>query len=294
MPPSATHAVLTRTNPRHGGVNPTHPPPLSPVSSHGVFLSIIIPAHNEERHIGATIDAARRAAREASRCFAERVSSDDAPSGLEHEIIVALDACTDASESIARARGCIVVSHDRRQISATRNLGARIARGDAFLFVDADTIVPAPALRQAAEALEHGCVGGGAPVKFDGHVPLYAELCLTLLTVSFRAARLTGGAFFFCRRDAFLRAGGWDESLFASEEITLAKALQKLGEFHIIRHPVITSGRKLRTHSAGEVVSLLIRGVKSRLFDDNRMLRSREGLELWYAPRRDDPHVPGT
>lgn len=257
-----------------------------------MFLSIIIPAHNEERHIGATIDAVRRAAQDASQRLTELVTSDNTLSGLEYEIIVALDDCTDATESIARARGCIVASHDRRQISATRNLGAQIARGDVLLFVDADTLVPAPALRQAVEALHRGCVGGGAPVKFDGRVPLYAEICLALLTALFRAARLTGGAFFFCTRDAFRRAGGWDESLFASEEITLAKSLQTLGDFHIIRHPVITSGRKLRTHSAGEVLSLLVRGARSRLFDDNSMLKSREGLDLWYAPRRDDPHTP--
>ncbi len=264
----------------------------SPVSSPGVFLSIIIPAHNEERHIGATIDAVRRAASEASQASAQRPASDDPPFALGFEIVVALDACTDATETIARARGCITTSHDRRQISATRNLGARRARGDALLFVDADTIVPPASLLQAIDAIRRGCVGGGASVKFDGRVPFYAELCLAILTVSFRASRLTGGAFFFCTRQAFEGVGGWDESLFASEEITLAQALHQRGEFRIIRHPVITSGRKLRTHSAGEIVSLLVRGIRSRLFDGNNMLKSREGLDLWYAPRREDPHTP--
>jgi hypothetical protein len=48
---------------------------------------------------------------------------------------------------------------------------------------------------------------------------------------------------------------------------------------------VVTSGRKLRTHSAHELFGSMFRiAVKGR-----KAVRSREGLELWYAERRRDP-----
>mgnify|MGYP007020062689 CR=1 FL=1 len=43
----------------------------------------------------------------------------------------------------------------------------------------------------------------------------------------------------------------------------------------MLRERVITSGRKLRTHSALELLR-----VAGRL-----LLRRREGLEYWYGPR---------
>ncbi len=63
---------------------------------------------------------------------------------------------------------------------------------------------------------------------------------------------MTGGCFLYCTREAFDAVGGFDESLFASEELTMSSALQRFGgrrRFVIIRTPVITSGRKLRVYS---------------------------------------------
>ena len=86
------------------------------------------------------------------------------------------------------------------------------------------------------------------------------------------------------RRAAVLAAGGFDERLFASEEIALSKGLAKHGRFIILRERVLTSGRKLRTHSGWDVLKVLAHLVSS----GGSVLRSRDRLSIWYGARRDD------
>jgi hypothetical protein len=122
-------------------------------------------------------------------------------------------------------------------------------------------------------------------VHFDGTVPLYARLLIRAMNALFRLLRLTGGCFLFCTRRAFDDAGGWDETLFASEEITMARALGRQGPFVIVREPVVTSGRKLRTYSAREVLASLWAATVSR----GRSPPDRSRPDLWYGPRREEP-----
>lgn len=238
------------------------------------MISFVIPAHNEEALIGRTIGALHAAGRSTERPY---------------EIIVADDGSTDATGEIARGLGAAVVPIDRRQIAAARNAGARAAHGDLLVFVDADTVVPPETLRAAVEAAEAGAVGGGACVRFDGHVPPYARLLLPPIMLAFRVLGFTGGCFLYCRRGAFHAAGGWDETLFASEEITMAQALKRHGRFVVVREQVVTSGRKIRTYSGWEILwkslAIVLRG--------RRALRSRERLDIWYGPRRPDSAQDG-
>jgi glycosyltransferase involved in cell wall biosynthesis len=235
-----------------------------------VLVSLIIPAHDEERLIDRTVRSLRAAAAEA---------------GLAHEVIVADDASSDRTGAIAEAAGARVVRHERRQIAATRNLGARAAAGDLLVFVDADTWPNAAALRQAVDAMTAGAAGGGASMRFDGVVPLYARVIGPLFNLAFRIRGRSGGAFFFCTRAALAAAGGWDETVFAGEEIYLAIALKKQGRFAVIKERVLTSGRKLRSHTGGELLAVLFSVVRNP-----GRLKSREALDVWYGPRRrDDP-----
>ena len=71
---------------------------------------------------------------------------------------------------------------------------------------------------------------------------------------------------------------GWNEQVFAGEEIDLALGLKKQGRFVIVREPVVTSGRKVRTHSAGEILGMMARGLLRP-----SIRKSREGLEIWYG-----------
>ena len=233
-------------------------------------VSFIVPAHNEEPVLPATLSAIHAAAKACA---------------IAYEIIVADDASTDRTAPIAAAAGACVVAVQHRQISATRNSGARAATGGLFVFVDADTLINPEVVLRAVEAVARGAVGGGATVRFEGQVPLYAKVVLPLLTWSMRRARLAAGCFVFCTRPAFEAAGGFDERLFGAEEIALSVALKRLGTFVILREAVLTSGRKLRTYSGFEVLGIMLRG----LLSGGKMLTRRDQMGLWYDPRRADP-----
>jgi GT2 family glycosyltransferase len=97
-----------------------------------------------------------------------------------------------------------------------------------------------------------------------------------------RHLKLACGCFVFAKREAFEKCGGFDETLFAAEEWAVSRRLARVGRFVVLKQQVITSARKLRTHSAWEILSLL---GKVALFGP-RYLRKREGLELWYGERR--------
>lgn len=130
-----------------------------------------------------------------------------------------------------------------------------------------------------------GAVGGGCAFRFDGRLPPYGRVLAAVAVPLYRALGLASGCFLFCTREAFRRAGGFDEGLFAAEEAAMSRALRRQGRFVVLRESVTTSGRKLRAHSGREVLGLLARmalaGPKS--------VRRREGLDVWYGKRRADP-----
>jgi glycosyltransferase involved in cell wall biosynthesis len=233
-------------------------------------ISFIIPAYNEELLLGPTLAAIGAAAQAV---------------GELHEMIVVDDASTDRTAAVATEQGARVVRVAHRQIAATRNSGAREAQGDVFIFVDADTVVNPAVARAALQAVRDGAVGGGCDLRFDGRLPFWARLMISSFRPMYRVARLASGSFLFCTRRAFEATGGFDESLFAAEEAVMSRALRRQGRFAVLRETVVTSGRKLRAYSAWEVLCVL-----SRLaFRGRKALRCREGLEIWYGARRQDP-----
>ncbi len=234
------------------------------------MISFIVPAYNEQALIGRTLDALNRAATSI---------------GETYEIVVADDSSNDQTAEIAEAHGARVIRVNVRQIAATRNAGAREALGDKFIFVDADTVVSEAVVRSAIEAMNVGAVGGGSAARFDGQVPPWAELLNPLFVRAFRAMSIACGCFLFCTREAFEAAGGFDETLFASEEITMSRALKRVGRFVVVPESVVTSGRKLRMYSCKEMLKPFV----SYLRSGRKALKTREGLELWYADRREDP-----
>jgi GT2 family glycosyltransferase len=146
-----------------------------------------------------------------------------------------------------------------------------------------------PSVRPTREHYDHFIyrpgIGGGARVKFDDPVPVYARILLPIVQGLNARIGIMAGCFLFCTRAAFDSAGGFDERVYAAEEAFISRALGRLGRLAILKQSVVTSGRKLRAYSAGEILSgmlkLAVRGTKG--------VRNRQHLDLWYGPRREDP-----
>jgi glycosyltransferase involved in cell wall biosynthesis len=232
-------------------------------------VSFIVPAHNEEVLLGATLGSIQNA----SRSIEEPI-----------EIIVVDDASTDSTVAVARSCGARIVSVDRRQIAAARNAGSREATGDWLIFVDADTRINKVLLDATLSALKTGAIGGGCRISFDGRLPLYARALIGVLEPIYGRLGFAAGCFFFCTRAAFDAVGGFDESMYAAEEVVLSKALHNEGRFVILRETAITSGRKLRTYPAAQVLGGLLR----LAIGGRAAFQRREGMELWYGERRNE------
>ncbi len=233
------------------------------------MISFVIPAHNEEQLLGRTLNALDVAARALGEPF---------------EIFVVDDASTDRTAAIAEEHGARVIHVNRRQIAATRNAGGHAANGEMFIFVDADTVVTEAAVRGAVEAMRQGAAGGGCAFRLDGPVPLYGRIMMTVAVPIYRVLRLASGCFLFCTRDAFLATGGFDERLFAAEEAAMSWALRRHGRFVVLREYVTTSGRKLRAHSAREILGTMAR----MALGGRKSIQRREGLDVRYGERRPD------
>ena len=234
-------------------------------------VSFVVPAHNEQDLLPRCLSAIRDAGQRGGEPF---------------EIVVVNDASTDITPELARSDGARVVDVSLRRISAVRNAGASAARGRWLIFVDADTFVTRAVIRAALAALRRGEAGGGCAVRFDGGLPLWARVVAPVFTFVYRAVGLAAGCFSYCSREAFDRTGGFDGTMYAGEELRMSLALRRAGRFRVLAEHVITSGRKLRTHSLGEIFSVLRLAIGGPAAMQDG---TRPEFGLWYGPRRREP-----
>ncbi|WP_440112360.1 glycosyltransferase family 2 protein [Paenibacillus sp. QZ-Y1] len=113
---------------------PTH----DPKSSRVPMLSVIIPAMNEERTIGAVVRQALRIYRDS-------------------EVLVVVNGSTDGTAAVAKKAGAQVLRYtEALGHDGGRRIGAAAARGKVLLFTDADIPIPAEHLAPYVRAILDG------------------------------------------------------------------------------------------------------------------------------------------
>ena len=239
-------------------------------------LSVVVPAFNEEKLLPGTLAAVADAVRGAGY------------TAQEWELRVADNASTDRTAALAREAGASVVHESRRQIARARNAGARDARGRWLLFVDADTQPSSGLLCATRTLMESGrCCGAGALIQGRGSPPAVRAMIGAWNLIS-RTLTMACGAYVLCRADAFRELGGFNEELYAAEELDLSRRLRRWGaprglRFEIVRDAKLdTSLRKLELYSARELAGMAVRG----LLQPRRALRDPRFLGHWYDGRR--------
>ena len=201
-------------------------------------LSVIVPALDEAEGIAATLQTL-------------------APLRADgHEVIVVDGGSTDATASIATGFADRVIQAPRGR-ARQMNAGAAIARGEALLFLHADTRLPEDALPLVLDALvRRGW--GRFDVKIEGCSPWLAVVAFFMNWRSRLTGIATGDQAIFVRREVFGAAGGFPE-IPLMEDVELSARLRKISAPACIGARAVTSGRRWERRGVLRTVLLMWR-----------------------------------
>ncbi|MDO9235579.1 MAG: glycosyltransferase [Aquabacterium sp.] len=229
-------------------------------------LSVTIPAHNEARYIGRCIESVWASAHHA---------------GLNVEVVVALNRCTDATQALAESLGARCVVEDRKCIAAVRNAAIRASTAQAIATIDADSWMTT---HSVASVLSHAhnprFIGGGAfmlPERWSAGI-----LATGLLIAPLVMGRGVSGGMFWFLRDTFEALNGFDERLVSIEDLDFALRMKALGQARgrkfgtVWRGGIKTSCRKFDTHGDWHLV--INPGLLRRIFSG----RDRAAADQYY------------
>jgi rSAM/selenodomain-associated transferase 2 len=202
-------------------------------------LSIIVPVLNE----AATIEA----------CL-QRL----APLRQRGVEVIVVDGGS-ADDTVALAKPlCNTLARSTRGRALQMNAGARIASGDALLFLHADTELPANADELILDALHAhpSRVWGRFDVLISGRAPLLRLVAQLICLRSRLTGIATGDQAIFCDRQAFAQASGFPE-IPLMEDVAFCKRLRRHCPPLCLNEKVITSGRRWEAHGVLATIVLM-------------------------------------
>lgn len=174
------------------------------------YISIVVPAHNEENFIAQCLNS---------------LKNQNYPNDY-FEIIVVNNKSIDKTSEIADSFDVKILDQHDGFVGAVRNAGANVARGEYLAFIDADCIAPLDWLAQGVGALtsENAVFGGGANLKPNPH---WIEKSWLLENKSPPKELL--GCCIFIKKSDFFDIGGFDEKITSGEDSKFSVSLKDHG-----------------------------------------------------------------
>jgi glycosyltransferase involved in cell wall biosynthesis len=195
-----------------------------------VRLSVVIPALNEERHLGQLLSDIQR-----------QTQSPD-------EIIVVDAGSTDATVHIAK-RSQAVVLHGEPPIARGRNLGGYSAKGELIFFLDADTRLPQTFFEDFVCEVERRSLDMACPryLPHDSTPTIRAIHAFWNMVLKVFERTLPSGAghCIALRSELFRESRGFDSSL-KFDDIELVRRLSKERRFGYVGASVLVSDRRYK------------------------------------------------
>lgn len=184
---------------------------------------VVVPAHNEEKHLPACLAALRQAAGSVR---------------IPVHLLVVADACTDETAAVAAARGARVIGIGARNVGAARAAGMagllrRAADTDLaavwLATTDADTVVPPGWLRRQLSYADQGwdmVLGTVTVTDWDEHPPHIPALFAAMYEFGEGPHPHVHGANLGIRASAYLAAGGFKPLPTAEDHALMAAATE--------------------------------------------------------------------
>lgn len=237
----------------------------------------MIPAYNEAKLLPRLLDSVH-AARERFRRGRDAI-----------EVIVADNLSTDATATVARERGCTVVTETMRCIAAVRNRGAQAARGELLAFVDADARLHPETFNAIDAAMASGrYVAGATGVRLERWSPGLVAAWVMIVPWVILLRMDTGVV--FCQTEDFRAVGGYNEERLYGEDVQFLWDLRRLGGprgqrlVRLAGAKTIASARKFDRHGDWHYFTRMPRLAWLMLVDPHAS--TAFAREYWYSDDR--------
>lgn len=196
------------------------------------MISVIIPTLEEEK------------------CLPALLKDLHAQNRRPGEIIIVDARSKDGTARVGNANGARLILSKKRCAAHQRNIGAKAAKGDLLVFIDADIRIKDPLTLEEAESMQGSFHAATARVYvIESEKTLKDSLfCALPNLIAKIAPRFCGrGAFMAVDRNAFEKAGGFDEKRAVTEDVDLFRRIGKYGKVICLQSKVEESPRRYRS-----------------------------------------------